>query len=107
MRIGGVVMNVYSLEEIRNIISPIAARYGVSKVYLFGSRARGDNEPDSDYDFLISRGDINTIISHMEFVYDLEDAFGVHVDVVTDDMDDREFLNMIKEECIGIYERKR
>ena len=100
-------MNASSLEKIKNIVYPIAVRYGVEKVYLFGSRARGDNKHDSDYDFLISRGNIDNIISHMGFVYDLQEAFGVHVDVVTDDIDDKELLQIIKRESIDVYEGKR
>lgn len=30
---------------------------GAEEVWLFGSRARGDNRPDSDWDFLVVVGD--------------------------------------------------
>ena len=43
----------YTFEELRQIVGAIASEYGILKVYLFGSRARGDNRPDSDYDFCI------------------------------------------------------
>ena len=43
----------YTFEELCQIVGAIAAEYGILKVYLFGSRARGDNRPDSDYDFCI------------------------------------------------------
>ncbi|MBQ3627041.1 MAG: nucleotidyltransferase domain-containing protein, partial [Synergistaceae bacterium] len=49
-------MTEAELEELKKIVAPIAEKRGVDKVYLFGSRARGDNRPDSDYDFIISRG---------------------------------------------------
>lgn len=32
----------YTIEEIRAIVKPIARKYGVARVYLFGSYARGD-----------------------------------------------------------------
>ena len=38
----------YTFEELCQIVGAIAAEYGILKVYLFGSRARGDNRPDSD-----------------------------------------------------------
>ena len=94
-------------KRIEMIIHPIAMKYGVDTVSLFGSRARGDYVRESDYDFLISRGEIDTIVSHMQFVYDLEDALGGHVDVVTDDIDDSEFLDIIKRDEVNLYERKR
>ena len=38
---------VYTLEEIAAIIAPIAARYGVDKIYIFGSYARGEADESS------------------------------------------------------------
>ena len=38
----------YSIEEIRQRIYPVAQRYGVERVFLFGSYARGDALPDSE-----------------------------------------------------------
>ncbi|MBR6204704.1 MAG: nucleotidyltransferase domain-containing protein [Candidatus Methanomethylophilaceae archaeon] len=40
----------YTFEELCQIVGDIAARYGMIRVYLFGSRARGDNSEGSDYD---------------------------------------------------------
>ena len=31
----------------------LVTEFGPSKIYLFGSRSRGDASPDSDYDFLV------------------------------------------------------
>ena len=42
-----------ALESIRNI----ACRCGVSRVVLFGSRARGDYRPKSDIDLAVYGGD--------------------------------------------------
>ena len=41
---------VYSIDEIREIVAPIAKQHGVDKVFLFGSYARGDATPASDVD---------------------------------------------------------
>jgi len=43
----------HSIEELRAIVAPVAEKYGVDKVYLFGSVARGDYNENSDYDFCI------------------------------------------------------
>ncbi|MDR0309457.1 MAG: nucleotidyltransferase domain-containing protein, partial [Candidatus Methanoplasma sp.] len=45
--------NAKDIQRIRSIVEPIASRYGIEKMYLFGSRARGDNDPNSDFDFFI------------------------------------------------------
>ena len=44
---------VYTVDEIRQIVHPIAERYGLQAVYLFGSYARGTASEDSDIDLLI------------------------------------------------------
>jgi hypothetical protein len=42
-----------AVEEKREEILKIADKYGVTRVSVFGSRARGDSSPNSDVDFLI------------------------------------------------------
>ena len=39
------------VQRIRNIVEPIALKYGVERMYLFGSRAIGDGDRNSDFDF--------------------------------------------------------
>ena len=38
------------VEEIKRIVAPIAETHGVTRLYLFGSRAKGTDNADSDYD---------------------------------------------------------
>ncbi len=40
-------------EKIKNIIKNSLNGYSLEKIILFGSRARGDNANDSDYDVLV------------------------------------------------------
>ena len=44
-------------EKVIDKIIELARKYGVKKVILFGSRARGDNWERSDIDLAISGGD--------------------------------------------------
>lgn len=44
--------------DIKREIIALAKTYGLAKVILFGSRARGDDHPRSDIDLAISGGDI-------------------------------------------------
>ncbi len=92
-------------ERIRSIITPIAKNYGVQKVMLFGSRAKGSQTGQSDYDFLISKGNISSLLTFISFVNSLEDALGTHVDVVTDSSSDQELIEMISKEAVLIYEQ--
>ena len=43
-------------EKVKDKIIELARKYGVKKVILFGSRARGDNWERSDIDLAISGG---------------------------------------------------
>ena len=38
--------------EMRDFINDLAKRFGATKVVMFGSRARGDNKDNSDYDIV-------------------------------------------------------
>ena len=92
-------------ENIRELSDCFVAQIDPLKVILFGSFADGSYTADSDYDFVISKGDISSYISYMAFIHALEDALGRHVDVVTDTSDDPKFLDSIKKDEILLYER--
>lgn len=94
----------YTLDEIKKKSIPIAQKYGVRKLGLFGSYARGTANDESDLDFLIDEGKIRGLIQYYSFVYDLEDAFGCHVDVVMNGIEDRDFVNQIQQDEVVLYE---
>lgn len=94
----------FTMEEIKQKSIPLAKQYGVKRLGLFGSYARGDAGENSDLDFLISTGKMRGLLQYMGFVLDLEDAFGCHVDVVTDGIEDQSFLNAIKKDEVVLYE---
>ena len=52
---------IYTVDEIRKIVSPIAQKYGVAALYLFGSYARGEATVESDIDFLMDGGEIRSL----------------------------------------------
>ncbi|MEI9427504.1 nucleotidyltransferase family protein [Mesorhizobium sp. Cs1299R1N3] len=43
--------------EIKPLINEIRGRLNPDSIWLFGSRARGDNRPDSDWDILVALPD--------------------------------------------------
>ena len=95
----------YSIEEIKEKTVPIAKLYGISKMSLFGSYARGEANDESDVDLYIEKGKLRSLIQYFSFVNDLEKELGCHVDVVTTGIKDADFLKSIYEEGIVIYER--
>lgn len=47
---------VFTIEHIISLVKPIAEKYHVKNIYLFGSYARGEVDTDSDLDFLVDGG---------------------------------------------------
>ena len=50
---------IYTLDELREKIRPIAEAYALPAVYIFGSYARGEATEDSDVDILVNSKDSN------------------------------------------------
>ena len=48
---------VYTVEQIKDRIVPIAKQYDLSKIYLFGSYARGEADEKSDVDIALELED--------------------------------------------------
>jgi len=84
-----------TFEELCDIVAPIAEKRGVERIYLFGSRARGDNGEESDYDFYIMPGRIRSLMGLGGLMNDLEEALGTGVDIITEDPHIKE--NFMKE----------
>jgi len=97
----------YSISDIQSLIQPIAELYGVERVLLFGSYARGDATLTSDIDLYIDKGAIRGYFRLAGFHRDIEEALGMSVDVLTKGALDEEFLSRIKKEEVVIYERAR
>ena len=92
------------ISKLRSTVCPIAERYGVKSITLFGSRARGDNRPDSDYDFLISKGKVDDLWLQIALIDDLKDALAANVDVITDTSGNAPLISNAKREGILLYE---
>lgn len=76
---------IYTLEELQAIIAPIAKKYSLPAVYVFGSYARGDAAEKSDVDILVDTTGTNlkSLFSLGALYCDLEDALGKSVDLIT------------------------
>lgn len=73
--------DVLSFEKISEIVKPIALKYNVEAVYLFGSYARGEATADSDLDFLVFDGDTFKKTLIFALAEELREAFEKAVDV--------------------------
>ena len=68
----------------RDEILRIAARRGARNVRVFGSVARGENDPLSDIDFLVDLEPGRSLFDLSGLLIDLESALQSPVDVVTE-----------------------
>ncbi len=59
-------------------------RFGVTRLALFGSTARGTASPDSDVDILVAFDGPATSRRYFGVQFYLEDLFGCGVDLVTE-----------------------
>lgn len=67
----------------RDEILVLARRRGVTRVRVFGSVARGDQDADSDIDLLVDLEDGRSLFDLGGLLMDLREALGVDVDVAT------------------------
>lgn len=72
------------LEKLTQSKPVLAARYGVTRLALFGSTARGSARVDSDIDILVSFDGPATSERYFGVQFFLEDLLGRSVDLVTD-----------------------
>ncbi|MCQ2432472.1 MAG: nucleotidyltransferase domain-containing protein [Clostridia bacterium] len=99
----------YTVNQIRDIVLPIAKKNSISKVYIFGSYARGDADASSDIDLRIDAENLSGILGFNSLYSDLENALDKPLDIVTiqslrDHLDEpltRRFVKNIKKyECL-------
>lgn len=70
------------IRQKRDKIVQLADKYGAKNIRIFGSFARGDNNSESDADFLVNME--GSLLRRIAFMQDLEDLLGRKVDVVTE-----------------------
>ena len=72
---------IFTFENITNLVTPIAKKYGVKEIYLFGSYARGEANENSDLDFLVFGGENFKLTLIFALAEDLRKALQKDVDV--------------------------
>lgn len=97
----------YSIDEMKRIVAPIAGKYGVDRIFLFGSRARGDHTPESDIDLRLDKGKIVGAFTLCKLYSELSEALQSKVDLLTTGSLDEEFLRDIKNDEVLLYDRQR
>ena len=84
---------------------PIAIRYGLNKLYLFGSYAKGTANEESDIDILYEKGDRITLLGVSSMLQDLKEALNKPVDLVSVNSLEPSFSESVYGTEILLYER--
>lgn len=77
-------MSIDRLAKLREEILEVARRHGASNLRVFGSVARGDDDADSDVDFLVDLEKGRSLLDLGGLQFDLERLLECRVDVVTE-----------------------
>ena len=98
------ISKILTIEDIVDLVKPIAEKYHVQKIYLFGSYARGEAGIDSDLDFLVYGGEGFKLTTIFALAEDLREALKKKVDVfeIHEINTDSEFYNTIMKERLVV-----
>ena len=95
---------VLTLSEIRSIVKPLAEKYHISEVYIFGSYARNEATSASDIDFLVFGGKDFRLTSVFAFAEELRMQIRKEIDVfeITEVNRDSTFYETIMKEKVKV-----
>lgn len=92
--------NILKINDIKEMVKPIAEKYRVKEIYLFGSYARGEANENSDLDFLVFGGENFKLTLIFSLAEELRAVFKKSVDVfeINEIIKDSDFYNEIMKE---------
>ena len=90
-------------KDIHNKITPILKTRGAEYAAIFGSTARGKTKPGSDVDVLVRFRDDISLLDHIGIAYELEDAIGRKVDLITEQSLNRQVAPNVKKDLKVLY----
>jgi predicted nucleotidyltransferase len=100
---------IYTIDEIKERIRPVAEKYNLPAVYLFGSYARGEADEKSDIDIMIDRtGTKVTGVWECVAVFeDMKDSLEKEIDMITTfglaDSKNARFKHNVEREKVVLY----
>lgn len=99
--------NDMKIDEIKNYkeeLYQIADKYGILKIFIFGSVARGESSEISDIDLLIEMKAGSSALNVGGFQYEVQQLLGIETDViptfVLSRIKDRNFVQNIQTEAV-------
>ena len=95
---------IFTIGDITRLVKPIAEKYKVQEIYLFGSYARGEADESSDLDFLVFGGEKFKPTMIFSLAEELREVLKKDVDVfeITEINKDSDFYRTIMKERLLI-----
>lgn len=91
---------IFTISDIKALVKPIAEKYKVKEIYLFGSYARGEADEESDLDFLVFGGEEFKLTMIFSLAEELRKVLNKDVDVfeIHEINEDSDFYKTIMKE---------
>jgi predicted nucleotidyltransferase len=106
---------IYTLEQIKELAEPIAKKYQLNALWVFGSYARGDATEESDVDLLLDFKDstAKNLRGFVNLANEFEQTFDKKVDILSvynlnsPIMSNyfSKFVTIVKNERLKLYEK--
>ena len=95
---------VFTITDIKALVKPIAEKYNVDEIYLFGSYARDEADQNSDLDFLVFDGQNFKLTMIFSLAEELRAILNKKVDVfeINEINRDSEFYKTIMKERLRV-----
>lgn len=95
---------ILTISEIVDVVKPLAKKYNICEVYIFGSYARGEADDNSDVDVLAVGGKDFKLTNILAFGYELSVAFGRDVDAyeIRELKTDSDFYKTVMKERVKV-----
>ncbi|NVM01172.1 MAG: nucleotidyltransferase family protein [Candidatus Helarchaeota archaeon] len=91
-------------EQLYNKIISFLMNYGASKIAIFGSYARGNNDLESDIDIIVEFSEGKSLLDHVKIERELSEELEIKVDLLTEKSISQYLIEDIKKEMEVIYE---
>ena len=99
-------MKIEDLQKVKQQLYQIAAKYGIRKVYVFGSVARGESHAASDIDFLVEMEAGASAMGIGAFQFETQKLLGIQTDVIPSftlpQVEDRSFVQAVQTEAVAL-----
>jgi predicted nucleotidyltransferase len=99
-------MNLEQVRQFSPQIKQIAKKLGITRVFVFGSVARGESATQSDLDLLVEMQEGASLFGEAGFGYETEKLLKISVDVVPKSvliqLKDKNFMSVVQKEAIAL-----